>query len=401
MKKSAVLGGLPYEPISEYFANLQTPCYVIDEKRLTENAQILFSVMENTGCKILLAQKAFSNYDFYPLLSQYLSGTEASGLYEARLGAEEMPSGEVHVFCAAYRDDEFEELLRYADHIVFNSINQLKKYGLKAKEHGKSIGLRINPECSTQEGHEIYDPCAKGSRLGVTRSVWDREMTEDILSLIDGLHFHTLCEQDSDALEITFKSFEKNFGDVLPRVKWLNMGGGHHITKEGYDIKRLESLILHAQKKWNLCVYLEPGEAVALNAGYLISQVLDIVENGDIKIAILDTSAACHMPDVIEMPYTPPLLGTNQAEEGAYSYRLAGPTCLSGDIIGEYSFDKPLQIGDLLVFGDMAIYTTCKNNTFNGMPLPNIYRKNIDGTFTQLSHFGYQDFKMRLGDYRG
>ena len=401
MKKSAVLGGLPYEPISEYFANLQTPCYVIDEKRLTENAQILFSVMENTGCKILLAQKAFSNYDFYPLLSQYLSGTEASGLYEARLGAEEMPSGEVHVFCAAYRDDEFEELLRYADHIVFNSINQLKKYGLKAKEHGKSIGLRINPECSTQEGHEIYDPCAKGSRLGVTRSVWDREMTEDILSLIDGLHFHTLCEQDSDALEITFKSFEQNFGDVLPRVKWLNMGGGHHITKEGYDIKRLESLILHAQKKWDLCVYLEPGEAVALNAGYLISQVLDIVENGDIKIAILDTSAACHMPDVIEMPYTPPLLGTNQAKEGAYSYRLAGPTCLSGDIIGEYSFDKPLQIGDLLVFGDMAIYTTCKNNTFNGMPLPNIYRKNIDGTFTQLSHFGYQDFKMRLGDYRG
>lgn len=401
MKKSAVLGGLPYEPISEYFANLQTPCYVIDEKRLTENAQILFSVMENTGCKILLAQKAFSNYDFYPLLSQYLSGTEASGLYEARLGAEEMPSGEVHVFCAAYRDDEFEELLRYADHIVFNSINQLKKYGLKAKEHGKSIGLRINPECSTQEGHEIYDPCAKGSRLGVTRSVWDREMTEDILSLIDGLHFHTLCEQDSDALEITFKSFEQNFGDVLPRVKWLNMGGGHHITKEGYDIKRLESLILHAQKKWDLCVYLEPGEAVAFNAGYLISQVLDIVENGDIKIAILDTSAACHMPDVIEMPYTPPLLGTNQAEEGAYSYRLAGPTCLSGDIIGEYSFDKPLQIGDLLVFGDMAIYTTCKNNTFNGMPLPNIYRKNIDGTFKQLSHFGYQDFKMRLGDYRG
>lgn len=401
MKKSAVLGGLPYEPISEYFANLQTPCYVIDEKRLTENAQILFSVMENTGCKILLAQKAFSNYDFYPLLSQYLSGTEASGLYEARLGAEEMPSGEVHVFCAAYRDDEFEELLRYADHIVFNSINQLKKYGLKAKEHGKSIGLRINPECSTQEGHEIYDPCAKGSRLGVTRSVWDREMSDDILSLIDGLHFHTLCEQDSDALEITFKSFEQNFGDVLPRVKWLNMGGGHHITKEGYDIKRLESLILHAQKKWDLCVYLEPGEAVALNAGYLISQVLDIVENGDIKIAILDTSAACHMPDVIEMPYTPPLLGTNQAEEGAYSYRLAGPTCLSGDIIGEYSFDKPLQIGDLLVFGDMAIYTTCKNNTFNGMPLPNIYRKNIDGTFTQLSHFGYQDFKMRLGDYRG
>lgn len=353
--------------------------------------------MKNTGCKILLAQKAFSNYDLYPLLSQYLSGTEASGLYEARLGAEEMPDGEVHVFCAAYRDDEFDELLEYADHIVFNSVSQLNKFGRYAKKQGKSIGLRINPECSTQEDHEIYDPCANGSRLGVTRRVWEREMTDTLLSMLDGLHFHTLCEQNSDALETTLYAVEKSFGDVLPRMKWLNMGGGHHITKQGYDVQLLESLVSYAQRKWNLCVYLEPGEAVALNAGYLVSQVLDIVENGEFKIAILDTSAACHMPDVIEMPYTPPILNGSPNGARKYSYRLAGPTCLSGDVIGDYSFDRHLRIGDYLIFGDMAIYTTCKNNTFNGMPLPDIYKMSPDGCLTKLTNFGYQDFKMRLG----
>ena len=267
---------------------LKTPCYVIDEKKLIKNAEVLASVMSRTGCKILLAQKAFSNYDFYPLISGYLSGTEASGLFEARLGKEEMPDGEVHVFCAAYRDDEFDELLNYADHIVFNTVTQLKKFGKKAKEHGKSLGLRINPECSTQEGHEIYDPCAKGSRLGVTRSVWDKEMTPEVLELLDGIHFHTLCEQNSDALEITLKAVEEKFGDILPSMKWINMGGGHHITKDDYDVAKLESLIVYTKDKWGVEVYLEPGEAVALNAGYLLSRVLDIVENGDDKIAILD-----------------------------------------------------------------------------------------------------------------
>ena len=401
MKRTDVFRGLVDKPIPEYFAHLNTPCYVIDEERLRENVQTLFSIIERTGCKILLAQKAFSNYDFYPLLSPYLSGTEASGLFEARLGREEMPDGEVHVFCAAYRDDEFDELLKYADHIVFNSINQLKKFGAVAKEHGKSVGVRINPECSTQIDHEIYDPCAKGSRLGVTRDAWDKEMTDEILSLIDGIHFHTLCEQDSEALEITMEAVGKHFGDILPQMQWLNMGGGHHIAKEGYDIHRLESIIRKTQKKWNLQVYLEPGEAIALNAGYIVSQVLDIVENGDIRTAILDVSAACHMPDVIEMPYTPPLLGGDQTKAKDNLYRLAGPTCLSGDIIGEYSFDKKLQVGDELIFGDMAIYTTCKNNTFNGMPLPNIYRMSSDGVFEQLTCFGYEDFKMRLGKYRG
>ena len=391
---------------------LPTPCYVIEESRLKENGRILAGVSQRTGCKILLAQKAFSNYDCYPLLSDYLAGTEASGLYETRLGAEEMPGKEVHVFCGAYREDEFAELLNYADHIVFNSVRQLAKFGEKAKSAGKSIGLRINPECSTQEGHAIYDPCAPGSRLGVTRTVWNQEMTEELLLLLDGLHFHTLCEQDSDALELTLKAVEEKFGDVLPKMKWLNMGGGHHITRPDYDIAKLEQCIGYAQEKWKVEVYLEPGEAVALNAGYLVTQVLDIVTNGDTKIAILDASAACHMPDVIEMPYTPPLYGAvavseedvetapdkvkEQIQEN-YRYRLAGPTCLAGDVIGDYEFEKELQEGDLLVFGDMAIYTTCKNNTFNGMPLPNIWKRTVEGKFVRLTQFGYEAFKARLG----
>ena len=376
---------------------LKTPCYVIDEKRLQHNAEVLSSVMSHTGCKILLAQKAFSNYDFYPMLSRYLAGTEASGLYEARLGKEEMPEGEVHVFCAAYRDDEFGELLKYADHIVFNSIHQLAKFGSLAKQQGKSIGLRINPECSTQEGHEIYDPCAKGSRLGVTRDVWDKEMTPDLLDILDGIHFHTLCEQNSDALEATLKAVEEKFGDILPSMKWINMGGGHHITKTDYDVARLEKLLIYAREKWNVQVYLEPGEAVALNAGYLLTRILDIVENNGMKIAILDSSAACHMPDVIEMPYTPPLMNAATDDSKPYRYRLAGPTCLSGDVTGDYSFDSELKIGDMLIFGDMAIYTTCKNNTFNGMPLPDIFRLGKDGSFEKLTDFGYGDFKGRLG----
>ena len=392
---NAIFNGLTSD--LEIIKGLKTPCYVIDEKKLIKNAEVLASVISRTGCKILLAQKAFSNYDFYPLLSGYISGTEASGLFEARLGKEELPSKEVHVFCAAYRDDEFDELLDYADHIVFNSINQLKKFGRNAKDHGKSIGLRINPECSTQEGHEIYDPCAKGSRLGVTRSIWDREMTPDVLEMLDGIHFHTLCEQNSDALEITLKAVEEKFGDILPSMKWINMGGGHHITKDDYDVAKLESLIVYTKDKWGVEVYLEPGEAVALNAGYLLSRVLDIVENGDDKIAILDASAACHMPDVIEMPYTPPLMNAVSDDTKPFRYRLAGPTCLSGDVIGDYSFDSELETGDMLVFGDMAIYTTCKNNTFNGMPLPDIFRLGSDGSIEKLTGFGYGDFKGRLG----
>lgn len=397
---------------NEVFGKIPTPCYIIEEKKLKENGRILAEVSKRTGCKILLAQKAFSNFDCYPLLAPFLAGTEASGLYEARLGAEEMPGKEVHVFCGAYREEEFQELLQYADHIVFNSPNQLKKFGARAKQAGKSIGLRINPQCSTQEGHAIYDPCAPGSRLGTTRDMWNQLMTEDMVALLDGLHFHTLCEQDAEDLETTLQAVEEKFGDVLPAMKWLNMGGGHHITRPGYNIEKLEKCIRYAQEKWQLEVYLEPGEAVALNAGYLATRVLDIVQNKDTKIAILDASAACHMPDVIEMPYTPPLYGAYangstvqdcrlacSAGEIIHTYRLAGPTCLAGDVIGDYDFKEAIQEGDLLLFGDMAIYTTCKNNTFNGMPLPNIWKRTVAGDLVRLSDFGYNEFKSRLGRY--
>ena len=381
------------------FDTLPTPCYLIDEAALAQNAAILGGLAARTGCRVLLAQKAFSNYDCYPILAPHLAGTEASGLFEARLGAEKMPGKEVHVFCAAYRKEEMDELLRYADHIVFNSPNQLSAFGPMAKAAGKSVGLRINPECSTQEGHDIYDPCAPGSRLGTTRAQWDSalEKNPSLPDLLDGLHFHTLCEQDADALEVTLDAVAEKFGDLLRRMKWLNFGGGHHITRPGYDIKRLERCIARAQQDFGVTVYLEPGEACALNAGFLLTRVLDVVQNGDTTIAILDASAACHMPDVIEMPYKPPLLGATEPDDAPYRVRLGGPTCLSGDVIGDYGFDAPLAIGDLLVFGDMAIYTTCKNNTFNGMPLPSILTRSPSGDCRTICSFGYEDFRYRLG----
>ncbi len=378
-------------------SGLPTPCYILDEAALLKNGTILKQVQDDTGCKILLAQKAFSNYDLYPVIAPYLAGTEASGLYEARLGAEQMPGKECHVFSGAYREQEFAELLKYADHIVFNSPSQLQKFGSRAKAAGKEIGIRINPECSTQEGHEIYDPCAPGSRLGTTLAQWQAQMTPELIGMLDGIHFHTLCEQNADALEQTLVSVEEKFGPFLQEVKWLNMGGGHHITRPDYDMKRLKKCILHMQKIYGLEIYLEPGEAVALNAGYLYTQVLDILQNGDIFTAILDMSAACHAPDVIEMPYTPPLFNAGPKGEKAHTYRLGGPTCLAGDVIGDYSFEEPLKEGDYLLFEDMAIYSTCKNNTFNGMPLPDIWVARSSGEYELLARFGYEDFKYRLG----
>lgn len=373
---------------------LPTPCYVIQEEQLRQNLEILKGVMDRTGCKILLAQKAFSMYEVYPLIAQYLSGTTASGLYEARLGAEEMgiPFGkETHIFSPAYKEEEFDEILTYCDHIVFNSFEQLERFGKRAAEAGKSVGLRINPQYSTQEGHEIYDPCATGSRLGVTIE----KFRPELLEYVDGLHFHTLCEQDAQPLHDTLKEVERQFGEWLPKMKWLNFGGGHHITREGYDIALLERCICDMKEKYDLEIFLEPGEAVALNAGVLLTKVEEIVENS-IQIAILDTSAACHMPDVLEMPYRPPLQDGYEAEEKEYTYRLAGPTCLAGDVIGDYSFAEPLKRGDILTFEDMAIYTMVKNNTFNGMRLPAIVLEDKDGECWVVRQFGYEDFKMRL-----
>ena len=373
-----------------YFQNVKTPCFVVDEKRLTDNLEILKDVSERAGCKILLAQKAFSMFYAYPLISKYLAGTTASGLYEARLGKEKF-GGETHVFSPAYREDEFEEILKYADDIVFNSPKQVKKYAQKAKNHGKSVGLRVNPECSTQEGHAIYDPCSPGSRLGTTLA----NFNESILPFLDGLHFHTLCEQNSDDLEITAKAFEEKFGKYLKGMKWVNFGGGHHITRKDYDREKLISVVKHFHEKYDVEVYLEPGEAVVLNAGFLVSTVLETMNNG-MNIAILDTSAACHMPDVLEMPYRPPLMNSGEPNEKEFTYRLGGPTCLAGDVIGDYSFDKPLNEGDKVVFEDMALYTMVKTNTFNGMPLPSILYRKQDGETITVKTFGYEDFVSRL-----
>ena len=387
---------------------ISTPYFLVDEGLLRKNLKILKEVQEQAGCRILLAQKAFSMFYAYPLIREYLAGSTASGLYEARLGHEEF-GGETHVFSPAYRPDEFEELLGFADHFVFNSPDQVRRFGRRAKEAGKQVGLRINPECSTQEGHAIYDPCAPFSRLGTTLGKFEEEMTEEDIAALDGLHFHTLCEQDSDDLETTLKVVEEKFGKYLRRMKWLNFGGGHHITRPDYDRELLKHCIRHVKETYGVEVYLEPGEAVALNAGELIAEVLEIVENG-MKIAVLDASAACHMPDVLEMPYRPPLKDAGDpAETNAggckrpagecgrpYVYRLAGPTCLAGDVIGDYSFAQPLSCGDRLEFRDMAIYTMVKTNTFNGMRLPDIVLEREDGTCEVVKTFGYEDFKARL-----
>lgn len=372
------------------FDELPTPCYVVDEALLEKNLQLLRGVMDRTGCKIILAQKAFSMYKLYPLIARYLIGATASGLLEARLGHEEMGK-ENHVFSPAYREDEIDEIISICDHIVFNSFSQVEKFKDKVLQAGKQAGLRINPECSTQQGHGLYDPCSPGSRFGVTRE----HFRPDLLEGISGLHFHTLCQQDSDDLATTLQAVEEKFGAWLPQMKWINFGGGHHITREDYNLPLLEACIKRMQEKYALEVYLEPGEAVALHAGYLVSTVLDTMRNG-IDIALLDTSASCHMPDVLEMPYRPPLFGSGEPGDKPFLYRLGGSTCMSGDVIGDYSFDRPLKSGDRLVFGDMAIYSMVKNTTFNGMSLPAIAIQKKDGDCEIVRQFGYEDFKMRL-----
>lgn len=374
----------------ESFAAMPSPCYIVDKDALRRNLEILRGVRERTGCKILLAQKAFSMYAVYPFIGEYLDGTTASGLYEARLGYEEMPGREVHVFRPAYTEDELEALLGISGHIIFNSFGQWQKYRDKALAAGVSCGIRVNPLYAEVE-HEIYNPCASGSRLGVT----PEHFREDLLEGVEGLHFHTLCEQGADTLDRTLEHVERHFGKFLSKMKWLNMGGGHHITRPDYDIPLLESCVKRMQDRYGVQVYLEPGEAVALNAGYLTARVLDVVENG-MEIAVMDASAACHMPDVLEMPYRPNIIGAGQPGEFSYTYRLAGPTCLAGDVIGDYSFKEPLKPGNMLVFCDMAIYSFCKNNTFNGVPLPGLGLWSEAEGSRILKTFEYKDFKRRL-----
>ena len=442
------------------------PRYIVDEVALRRNLEILASVRERAGVNILLAQKAFSCFELYPLVARYLDGTTASGLFEARLAHEEMPGKENHVFAPAFRAEDMSELLRVVNHIVFNSSRQVEKFGEMARAAGVSVGLRVNPEVSVATT-PAYDPCRPGSRLGVTRgeldAVWGGSQftaTDDSDAIncvppvadaqervppIDGLHFHCLCEQGVEELRKVLAGFEAKFGDLLPRMKWVNFGGGHHITRADYDVDGLVALLLDFRQRYShLTVYLEPGEAVALNAGTLEATVLETQPPGadGISNAILDVSAACHMPDVLEMPYTPRVSGASPlsgpaalsgasplsvasrlssegtlrpdgphsaagalSPEGAlrpegpfkYLYRFGGPTCLAGDVIGTYSFPQPLAEGDTVVFEDMAIYSMVKNNTFNGMPLPSIAVRRMDGTVETLRDFGYDDFKRRLG----
>ena len=378
-KQEAVLKALP------------TPCYVVDEARLIKNLELLRHVQQEAGCHILLAQKCFSMFRLYPLMGEYLAGTTASGIFEARLGHEEMGK-ENHVFAPAFRTEDMRELVQICDHIVFNSIAQLEKHRELWQNANTSVGIRINPECSTQESeHAIYDPCAVGSRLGVTLA----NFPEELPAGVEGLHFHTLCEQNSDDLITTFKAFEAKFGKFFGQLKWLNLGGGHHITRADYDVQALIDLVKYIRSTYGVEVYLEPGEAVALNAGYLVTEVLDIVHNG-MDILILDASAACHMPDVLEMPYRPPLRYGYEANEKAHTYRLSSMTCLAGDVIGDYSFEQSINVGDKLIFEDMAIYSMVKNNTFNGMPLPDIVLLKKDDSTELVRRFGYEDFKGRL-----
>lgn len=379
----------------DWITKVETPCYVIDERRLKNNLEILADVRKRAECKILLAQKAYSAFATYPLIAQYLDGCTASGIFEARLGYEEMakPLGkENHVFSPAYPEKDFDEILSICDHIVFNSPEQWAKYRDKVRSSPKYIqaGIRINPQYSEIET-EIYNPCAKGSRLGTTLD--DFKDSIGLCEEIDGLHFHTMCEQGADVLARTLPVVVEKFGFMFDKIKWLNFGGGHHITRPGYDVELLIKTIRDFREKYGLEVYLEPGEAVALNAGYLVTTVLDITRSG---AAITDASAACHMPDVLEMPYRPEIIGAGKPQEKPFTYRLGGNTCLAGDIIGDYSFDKELSCGERLVFTDMAIYSMCKNNTFNGIPLPSIYLLKENGEIQLLKKFGYEDFRNRL-----
>lgn len=369
---------------------MRTPYYLIDEARLERNLKILARVKQKTGVKILLAQKAFSCFPLYPLIAQYLDGTTASGLFEARLAHEEMKGRENHVFNPAFTEEEMADIVKWCDHIVFNSVPQWQRF--KNFPKLPSAGLRVNHGYSEIE-HDIYNPCVTGSRLGVPRKFVKAEDLEGL----EGLHFHTMCEQGADVLARTLPHFEAQFGEFFPQLKWVNFGGGHHITKPGYDVKLLVKTLQDFRKRHpHLEVYLEPGEAVALNAGFLVTEVREVFDYGK-PIAILDASAECHMPDVLAMPYRPPLEKSGLPGEKRFTYRLGGPTCLAGDVIGDYSFARPLKPGRQLVFGDMAIYSMVKNNTFNGIPLPSIAVRRKSGQVEELRSFGYSDFKRRLG----
>jgi carboxynorspermidine decarboxylase len=366
---------------------LETPYYLLEESKLRKNLELLKYVKDSSEAKILLALKGFAFSGAFEMMSEYLDGCCASGLYEARY-SKQMMGLETHTYSPAFKDDEIDEIISISNHLVFNSFSQWQKY--KEKTKGKvSCGLRVNPEVSASP-KDIYNPCSTYSRLGITK----KEFRDSELDGIEGLHFHALCEQGADELEMVLEGFEKRFGYLLKDMKWVNFGGGHHITKEGYDIEKLIKLIKEFKAKYDVSVYLEPGEAVGWQTGTLVSTVLDIVHN-EIDIAILDTSAEAHMPDTIIMPYRSEVRGTGEVEDKKYRYRLAGNTCLAGDIMGDYSFDKPLKIGDKVIFEDQIHYTIVKNTTFNGIKLPNLALIRENGDIEIVKEFGYDEYKDR------
>jgi carboxynorspermidine decarboxylase len=376
---------------NEKLKNLPSPCWLLQEKKLIDNLETVAYIRQQTGAKILLALKGYALWKSFDTVRPYLQGCCASGLHEAKLAAETFGK-EVHTYSPAFKEEEIDEIASLSHHLVFNSPAQFKRFARQAKRSNPklSLGLRVNPEYSASP-KEIYNPCGLYSRLGTTRKNFD----ESLLPQLDGLHFHALCEQDSDALEAVLEYFEKEFGAYIPRMKWINFGGGHHITRKGYDVEKLISLISKFKHKYAVDVYLEPGEAIGWETGPLIATVLDIVHNG-IDIAILDTSAEAHMPDTIIMPYRAEVRGAGEAGEKPYTYRLGGNTCLAGDIMGDYSFDTPLKVGDKIIFEDQMHYTMVKATTFNGIKLPSIAIEHLDGSIEVVREFGYEDFKQRL-----
>ena len=380
------------------YTNVPSPCFVLEEELLRKNLQLIDSVQKSAGCKIILALKGFSMYSVFPIVKEYLSGATASSLNEIRL-INDFMGCQAHTYMPAYLDNEFTEVLERSSHITFNSLSQWERFQSRVEEfkknhpeHSLSCGIRVNPQYS-EVTTDMYNPCVPGSRLGVTR-----DKLPDILPVgIDGIHFHTLCENGSDTLERTLEALEAKFGDLLHQAKWLNMGGGHLMTREGYDIEKLIRLVQAIKAKYNLDVILEPGSAIAWRTGNLVTTVLDVMDSQGIHVAILDTSFAAHMPDTLEMPYKPVISKAYQGPvTGKPTYRMGGMTCLAGDFIGDYSFDSPLQIGDKIIFEDMIHYTMVKTTTFNGVNLPSIGMVNSDGVFKLMRTFGYESFKDRL-----
>ncbi|MBB5022622.1 carboxynorspermidine decarboxylase [Desulfurispira natronophila] len=369
-----------------------TPCYILEEEKLEKNLAILDRVQQESGAKILLALKGFAMWSTFATIGKVLHGTAASGLHEARLGYEEM-GNEVHTFSPAFTEKSLQEIIQYSDHIVFNSFSQWEhlRHVVEQTDKAISCGLRINPEYSEVEP-PIYNPCVAFSRFGVTRDQFQQSMLDGL----DGLHFHTHCEQNADALQRTLSVVEEKFGEFISRMKWINFGGGHHITRADYDVDGLIETIKDFRNRYqNIEVYLEPGEAIGWHTGPLVASVVDILHNG-MDIAIIDASAAAHMPDVLEMPYRPEVRGASEPGDFPYTYRLGGNTCLAGDVIGDYSFPQRLQPGDRIVFEDMTHYTMVKNNTFNGVPLPTIAKWCKDNKLEIIKQFGYEDYRMRL-----